>query len=308
MYGMEWIPVFCSLGRVKSCHRFQSTTESFSTENRRRRRERVDRNDIMAGGGDFRRTDAWLALSHLRLDGRQPLEVRRLQAELGVVPGRVGSALVRMGLTSCVAVVTGPMECARRSEEHADRALLEVTLQLAPLATPERRGGNAASDRRLLEGGQQIQKALEATVLLQTYPRTRIAIHIVVLSDDGGRISAALNSATLALIDAGVALKDFCCACSAGVASTSSTVLVDLNRGEEQSDTGLATVAILPQRDGIMVLAQCSAARLSDFDSLERLLEAAAEGCRAVFTEMQAAVQCRAVKVLSAPSVGAGDH
>jgi exosome complex component RRP41 len=262
----------------------------------------------MSGGGGLRQPDALLALSNLRNDGRQPHEVRRMQGELGVVPGSVGSAVVHMGLTACVAVVTGPMECARRSEEQADRAMLEVSLQLAPFATAERRVVNSASDRRLIEGGQQIQRALEATVLLQTYPRTRIAIHIVVLSDDGGRICAALNAATLALMDAGLALKDFCCACAAGVASTSSsTILVDLNRLEEQGDTAMATVAILPQRGGTMVLAQCSESRLSDFDQLERLLEAAAEGCHAVLEDMQAAVKRRAAVVLASNYGGGGD-
>jgi exosome complex component RRP41 len=260
----------------------------------------------MSGGGtSIRRTDL-LALSNLRHDGRKPHEVRRIQIQMGVLPASVGSAIVEMGLTSCLAIVTGPTECLRRSDELADRAILDVSLHVTPFATADRRVFNPNTDRRLIEGAVQIQHALEAAILLQTYPKSRICIHISVLSDDGGRLCTAINAATMALIDAGIPMKDFCCACSAGGSnsSDSTTVLVDLNRMEEtSSNTGTTTasipMAILPQR-GTIVLAQCSEARLPDFTSMELITEAAIEGCHTIFESMQAAVANRATSILTA--------
>ena len=249
-------------------------------------------------GASIRRTDL-LALSNLRNDGRKPHEIRRLRIQMGPVPESVGSAMVEMGLTTVLAVVTGPTECARRSDEQTDRAILEVTLQVAPFAVADRRTFNANTDRRLIESALQIQRALEAAVLLRTYPKTRICIDISVLADDGGRLCAAVNAATLALIDAGIPMKDFVCACSAGVGSAnSSNVTVDLNRREETGGSVYLPAAILPQR-GTLVLAQCEA-RLPDFETMEHVLEAAMEGCRAVFEYMQAAVKDRAASTLAA--------
>lgn len=259
----------------------------------------------------LRRTDL-LALSNLRNDGRKPLEIRRMRLQLGVVCGGGcggpdgavnGSAVAEMGLTAAVATVSGPSECPRRADERPDRAVLEVTVAAAPFATADRRASSAATDRRLLEMSHAVQSALEAAVLLETFPRQRIRIHCTVTADDGGRLCAALNAATLALLDAGIPMKDFCCACSAGMGGGGGggdAVLVDLNRREESGggDTVYLPCAMLPQR-GTVVLAQCEA-RLPDFETLQRVLEAAMEGCRAVFDYMRAAVKERAASTLAA--------
>jgi exosome complex component RRP41 len=140
--------------------------------------------------------------------------------------------------------------------------------------------------------------------LLHLYPRSQICIFVTILAADGGRLCAAINAATLAVMDAGIPMKDFCCACAAGYAGDSSTPLVDLNRREESSGAQPAAVnfpcAILPQR-GTIVMSQCEA-RLPNWDSMELVLEAAMEGCQAVFGYMQAAVQEQAAIRFAAQS------
>lgn len=250
----------------------------------------------------IRRTDV-LALGNLREDGRKPGEIRRMRIQLGPLDAQqaTGSALVEMGLTSVLATVRGPMECRSRAEELVDRAILQVTVQSTPFSTADRRVTNPSTDRRLIEASTVLQRALEAAVLLHLYPKSKIEVVVCILADDGGKLPAAINAASLALVDAGVAVKDLLCACSAGF-SSSSTTLVDLNRREEASSGGQPAVnlpvAILPQR-GTIVLAQCEA-RLPDFASLERVLEAGMEGCRTIFDIMQAAVRERASILLGA--------
>lgn len=271
-------------------------------------------NMISGGGASIRRTDL-LSLSNLRNDGRKPHEIRRLRIQIGPLQqvgessnSCTGSALVEMGLTKAFATVTGPTSCLRRTDERSDRAIVEVTVQAAPFSTADRRNFNPNSDRRLLEISHALQRALEAAILLETYPRSRIQVDVTILADDGGRLCAAVNAASLAVIDAGIPVKDFVCACSAGYSSTigtsSTTPLVDLNRREEAGGSSGGSVhlpcAILPQR-GTMVLAQCEA-RVPDWNTLERVLEAATDGCRAVFELMQAAVQEKAAAALAARS------
>lgn len=249
-------------------------------------------------GSTLRRTDL-LALSNLRNDGRKPHEIRRMRTQI-----TEHGALVEMGLTTVLATVRGPIECTRRSEEVPDRAILDVTVKVAPFApSADRRVFNPTTDRRLVEQSHQLKRAMEAAILLHLYPKSKIEITVWVLADDGGRLSAAINATTLALMNAGIPIKDMVCACSAGIGSGGVT-LVDLNKREESSSGGQPAVhlpcAMLPQR-GTVVLAQCEA-RLSGVEELENVLEAAMEGCRAVAQQLQAAIREHAASLLMSRS------
>eukprot|EP00586_Coscinodiscus_wailesii_P000333 CAMPEP_0172485574 /NCGR_PEP_ID=MMETSP1066-20121228/13653_1 /TAXON_ID=671091 /ORGANISM="Coscinodiscus wailesii, Strain CCMP2513" /LENGTH=265 /DNA_ID=CAMNT_0013250907 /DNA_START=98 /DNA_END=895 /DNA_ORIENTATION=- len=254
----------------------------------------------------LRRTDL-LTLSHLRNDGRAPNEIRHVKIQISPLPQTSsGSALVHMGLTAALASATGPAECQRASSQLSDRAILTVNLKIAPFAPADRRVVNPNTDRRCLEQARAIEKALEAAVLLHLYPRASIEVDVVVLADDGGRLCTAINAATLALIDAGIAMKDMVCACSAGVSGDEgSETIVDLNRSEMMGGVGESAVylpcAIMPQR-GTIVLAQCES-RLG-LKSFERVLEAAVDGCEVVFGLMRKAVRERAGVLLAAKSGG----
>jgi exosome complex component RRP41 len=256
------------------------------------------------GSSSIRRTDL-LTLSNLRNDGRKPHEIRRMRVQMGLIADEVagGSALCEMGLTVSLATVRGPIECKRRSDELPDKAVLDVTCKAAPFSSSgDRRVTNPNTDRRLMEISHLLKRALEATILLETYPRSRIEVVVCVLADDGSRLSSVINSASLAALDAGLCMRDILCACSAGYAGDAT--LVDLNRREESSYGGQPAVylpcAMLPQR-GTIVLSQCEA-RVPDFDTLERVQEAAMDGCRAVFDTLQAAIRERASTLLVARS------
>lgn len=259
----------------------------------------------------LRRTDL-LTLSNLRNDGRKPSEIRRTKIQIGplsggstVSSGVAGSAIMQMGLTIALASVCGPTECSRRSEELTDKAFLDVNIRLAPFASSvgdRRVVKNPGGDRILVEQSHLIKRAIEAAVMLHLYPRARIEINILILADDGGRLCAAINAATLALIDAGIPMKDMVCSCSAGLGGESGdSTLIDLNRMERMSYGGESAVylpcAIMPQR-GTVVLSQCEA-RLS-LDTFQTVLDAAVEGCEAVFEIMQASVRERAATLMAA--------
>lgn len=264
-----------------------------------------------------RRTDI-LSLIHLRSDGRRPHEIRHMSCHLGALPSTTdcgsalptsacsGSSLVTMGLTQVLCVVNGPCDVGRRSEELPDRAMLEVNMQTTPFAPPgDRRNVNPTTDRRLIEQSHLLQKALSASILLHLYPKCKISVAVVVLADDGGRLEAAINAATLALMDAGIPLKDMVCACSAGRwnAGGSDEIVVDLNRREIQAATGMGggggtsdtiylPVATMPQR-GTIVLSQCESRLSGGVEAFSEVLEAAMVGCQMVMEVMAAAVRAR---------------
>ena len=217
-----------------------------------------------------------------------------------------------MGLTTVLCAVIGPLDCARRSDEEPDRAILEVNLRTAPFApsSGDRRTSNPSTDRRIVEQCSLIQNALSASLLLGLYPKSRIIIDITVLADDGGRLCASINAATCALVDAGIPMKDLVCACSAGLVTGASSSngledveLMDLNQKEISSYSNDSSAvylpcATMPQRNTV-VLAQCES-RLSSIEVFERVLNAAMEGCAMVFKIMEACIRERASKILAA--------
>lgn len=143
----------------------------------------------------------------------------------------------------------------------------------------------------------------------------------MVLADDGGRLEASINAATLALMDAGIPLKDMVCACSAGRWNAGSgggeDIVVDLNWREIQAATGTGgggggaggaggtsdtiylPVATMPQR-GTIVLAQCESRLSGGVEAYGEVLEAAMRGCQAVMEVMAAAVRERGAGLLKA--------
>jgi exosome complex component RRP41 len=237
----------------------------------------------------IRRTDL-LALANLRNDGRKPHEVRRMNA----VFGEDGVVQWSQGLTCVQANVLGPTDCLRKSDERNDRAIVQVELRVVPFAGNDRRIVSS-TDRRMVQATTSLQAALEATILLDSFPRKRIIVELTVLQDDGSRYTASLNAATLALLERGIPMKDMVCACTA---ASSSQHLVDLNRAEELDHADRIQCAILPQR-GTIVWAQ-SEASAQEYKIFESTLQAGMEGCRAVFHTMQAAIKERVSTLLAA--------
>ena len=113
-----------------------------------------------------------------------------------------------------------------------------------------------------------------------------------ILQADGSNYCACVNAATLAIIDAGIALRDFVCAGSAGLAEDAA--LADLSYIEEAAGGPQAALAMLPG-SGAMALVQMDA-RLHH-ERLEAVMDAAAAACRAVHAVLEEAVRERAREV-----------
>ena len=105
----------------------------------------------------------------------------------------------------------------------------------------------------------------------------------------------AINAASLALVDAGVALRGAVCACSATLVAD--RPLVDVNYLEESGERPVVTAAVLP-RSGELLLVEM-AGRLHA-DRLAALLDTAIDGCRGVHTLLDKAVRDHVTAVAGA--------
>ena len=61
-----------------------------------------------------------------------------------------------------------------------------------------------------------LRQIFEAVILTNLFPRSQINISVQILQADGGNLCTAINVACLALLDAGIPMKDMVVACSAG--------------------------------------------------------------------------------------------
>ncbi|KAJ0045401.1 hypothetical protein Pint_06475 [Pistacia integerrima] len=212
----------------------------------------------------------------LRLDGRRPMEMRQLQAEIGVVAKADGSAMFEMGNTKVIAAVYGPREVQNRSQQITDQALVRCEYSMANFSTGDRMR-KPKGDRRSTEISLVIRQTMEACILTNLMPRSQIDIFVQVLQADGGTRSACINAATLALADAGIPMRDIVTSCSAGYLN--STPLLDLNYVEDSAGGPDVTVGILPILDKVTLLQMD--AKLPT-DTFEDVMQLATEGCKAV--------------------------
>ncbi len=123
-----------------------------------------------------------------------------------------------------------------------------------------------------------LRQTFEAAIKTELYPRSQIDIFVEVLQADGGNYCACVNAATLALIDAGIPLKDYVCACTASLLND--VPLVDINNLEAVSGGPELTVAMLP-KSGEIVLLEMS--QRFHVDHLNKVLDVALEGCKNVY-------------------------
>ncbi|CAN1157243.1 Exosome complex component RRP41 homolog [Linum perenne] len=249
----------------------------------------------------------------LRLDGRRPMEMRQLRAEIGAVARADGSAVFEMGNTKVIAAVYGPREVQNKSQINNDQALVRCEYTMANFSTGDRKR-KPKGDRRSTEISLVIRQTMEACILTQLMPRSQIDIYVQVLQADGGTRSACINAATLALADAGIPMSDLVTSCSAGylnstpllgkftVSFTFAIVLslflfglirnevvhinpyitgTDLNYLEDSAGGPDVTVGILPTLDKVTLLQMDAKLPV---DILENVMQLATEGCKAIAT------------------------
>ncbi|XP_014783972.1 exosome complex component RRP41 [Octopus bimaculoides] len=221
-----------------------------------------------------------------RVDGRRPHELRKIQCRLGVFGQADGSAYLEMGNTKVLAAVYGPHEIrGSKSKAQHDKVLVNCQYSMATFSTGERKR-RPRGDRKSQEMTLYLQQTFNAAIMTSFYPRSQIDIYVEVLQSDGGNYCACVNAATLAIIDAGIPIKDYVCACSAGFVNE--TPLVDMSYLEESSGIPELITAILPQSEEVVLLEMNS--RLHE-DNLKKVLNQATKGCKDIYQILNEAVR-----------------
>ncbi|MCY0849196.1 exosome complex exonuclease Rrp41 [Sulfuracidifex metallicus] len=185
-----------------------------------------------------------------RTDGRSFDQMRPISIELGVLKNADGSAIVQMGNTKVIAAVFGPREMHPRHLALPDRAVLRVRYHMTPFSTDERK--NPAPSRREIELSKVIRESLEASILVEQFPRSVIDVFAEVLQADAGTRLVALMASSMAVADAGIPVKDIIAGVAVGKAD--GQLVLDLNEPEDMWGEADMPVAMMPSLGQITLL------------------------------------------------------
>ncbi|XP_063237826.1 exosome complex component RRP41 [Bacillus rossius redtenbacheri] len=223
----------------------------------------------------------------LRSDGRRSNELRQVRCKLGVFSQPDGSAYLEQGNTKVLAAVYGPHEIrGSKTKTLYDKALVNCQYSMATFSTGERKH-RPRGDRKSQEISMHLRQALEAAVKRELYPRSQIDVFIEVLQADGGNYCASVNAATLALVDAGIPMTEYMCACTAGLAN-GDVPLVDVSHLEETLGGPCLTVAAMPLSGQISLMEMTQRFHV---DHLPKVMSTALQGCRDIYQILDRAIR-----------------
>jgi exosome complex component RRP41 len=220
-------------------------------------------------------TDIKLFENGKRLDGRKPDEMRKIKIEAGVLHRAEGSCYLEWGDNKVIAAVYGPREAIPRHTQNPLRAIVNARYNMAAFSVDERK--RPGPDRRSREISKVISEALLNVILVEKFPRASIDVNIEVLDAEAGTRCAGLTAAAVALVDAGIPMKDIPVACAAG--KIEDQVVLDLGKDEDNYGSADLPVAISPRTSEILLLQMDGHLTLDEFD---KALDLAIKGCHMI--------------------------
>lgn len=127
-----------------------------------------------------------------------------------LIYGANGSSFYERAFSKIVVSVHGPRPLSKASQGYSPTAILSVDFKYAPFAAARRTGYLKTTRERAI--GQLIATALQSSVLTKLYPKSEIALNILVLEEpaDGEleTIAASVTAASAAIADAGIECID----------------------------------------------------------------------------------------------------
>jgi len=155
-----------------------------------------------------------------RMDGRGYQDLRHITCEVGVLPRAHGSAIFQRGETQALALATlAPIEEAQMIDaygggEQSKRFLLHYNFPPFSVGETGRFGG---ASRREIGHGALAERSLEPVVPSENDFRYAIRISSEVMESNGSTSMASVCGGMLALMDAGVPVKDVVAGISVGL-------------------------------------------------------------------------------------------
>ena len=131
-----------------------------------------------------------------RVDGRCLNELRPPSVTFGHLTRADGSCRFQLGDSVALCSVTGPVEAKTQFSSHLGMYIDVIVRPNTGMTTPR---------ERLIE--QQLSALLNACVEISKFPYTQMTVAVEISSDDGSISSVVNNSAVLAVMNSGIAMR-----------------------------------------------------------------------------------------------------
>jgi len=218
----------------------------------------------------------------LRTDQRKPDEIRPMKIKIGVLSRANGSCYLEWGANKVIAAVYGPREAHPRRMQLAGKAVIRYRYNMQSFSVEDR--ARPGPSRRSSEISKVSREAFEPVIFSDAYPKAAIDIFVEVLQADAGTRTAAINAASLALVDAGIPMRGLVSACAVG--KVGGKIVLDLNKPED--NYGEADLPIAMTEDGKITLVQMDGHLTPD--EFTEAMELVQKGCRQVLEIQKAAL------------------
>jgi exosome complex component RRP41 len=210
-----------------------------------------------------------------RLDGRGPEDIRKIKIEAGTLHRADGSCYLEWGGNKVLVAVYGPREAVPRHMQNPLRAIVQARYNMAAFSVEDRK--RPGPDRRSVEISKVISEALEKVILTEQFPRATVNVEIEVLDAEAGTRCAGLTAAGVALIDAGIPMRDIPVACAAG--KIGGQIVLDLGKEEDNFGDADLPVAISPRTGEVLLLQMDGHLTVDEFN---QAFDLAVKGCHIV--------------------------
>lgn len=166
----------------------------------------------------------------VRIDGRKPKELRPIWCELGILPRTHGSAIFTRGQTQSLGITTlGSASDVQFIDDIEEEGFKRFMLHynFPPFSTGEVKKLGPVS-RREIGHGHLAERAIEAVLPSEDeFPYT-IRVVSEILESNGSSSMATVCSSSLALVDAGVPIKELVAGIALGIVLDEKTGKYDL--------------------------------------------------------------------------------
>jgi exosome complex component RRP41 len=137
-----------------------------------------------------------------------------------------------------------------------------------------------------------VRKSFEGVIIADIYKKHQIEIVVTVIQNEGSAKSAVMNCISLALINAGVCMRDILISCTVG--SLNGRILVDPNDEEEYEVTNEFIISYLRESHNLDCL-ELKKAKLRE-EQLKELHGAAIRSCEELYGRVRKALLNYSVK------------
>jgi len=222
-----------------------------------------------------------LLIGNYRSDGRKSNEIRDISFSTDIISEASGSAEVSQGETKAIAWINGPREGRNKNMEN--RGQVKCIFSLAPFASLTRKK-DYKRDLKMREFSKSIKDIFEQVIILENYQKSEIVINILLTQTDGSYKAVAINAVTIALINAGIQIKDTVVSVTLGLFDNEIS-LFDVNLQEEKEKIPIFNVAYLPVYKKFTYIELVNSN--TPYENIENLMREAEKACMLVYGEFK---------------------